>query len=197
MRGAMDWVYHHVFVLRFMRTTKKAAPLVAVGVAGLLGLGARRRSSGCERCGGARLRTAALVAVPVALAGLLVLAALPLVRGKAIDTQLQLEADRWPAWVAAGHDLDSKLPAELARDGPAGPDLRLLQVGRDARRDPAAADFETGRGALRDAVLGSARRSTCWTTVDSLVQQRRLVPGELKPLLGLMGVAARRDGHRR
>ena len=31
LRGAMLWVYQHVFVLRFARTTNKAAPLVAVG----------------------------------------------------------------------------------------------------------------------------------------------------------------------
>ena len=37
VRGTMDWIYHHIFVLSFMRTTNKAAPLVAVGVAGLLG----------------------------------------------------------------------------------------------------------------------------------------------------------------
>ena len=109
MRGAMDWVYHHVFVLRFMRTTNKAAPLVAVGVAGLLGLGARQALEWLRTLRRPRLRTAALIAVPVALAGLLVLAALPLVRGKAIDTQLQFKRIA-PAWVAAGHDLDSQLP---------------------------------------------------------------------------------------
>ena len=33
-RKAMEWIYHDVLVLRFMRTTQKAAPLVAVGMAG-------------------------------------------------------------------------------------------------------------------------------------------------------------------
>ena len=37
----MEWVYNEIFVLRFMRTTQKAAPLVAIGIAGLLGLGAQ------------------------------------------------------------------------------------------------------------------------------------------------------------
>ncbi len=40
LRSAMLWVYDRVFVLRFARTTNKAAPLVAVGLAGLLGLAA-------------------------------------------------------------------------------------------------------------------------------------------------------------
>ena len=97
----MDWVYQHVFVLRFMRTTNKAAPLVAVGVAGLLGIGsahALRRIRALDRV---RVRRAGLVAAPVAIAALLVLAALPLIRGQAIDTQLaykQIPA----AWTQAG-----------------------------------------------------------------------------------------------
>ena len=40
-REAMEWVYRNVPLLRFMRTTQKAAPLVAIGVAGLLGLAAQ------------------------------------------------------------------------------------------------------------------------------------------------------------
>ena len=39
----MEWVYRHVPLVRFMRTTQKAAPLVAIGVAGLLGAGRCRR----------------------------------------------------------------------------------------------------------------------------------------------------------
>src|SRR5262249_4042483 len=109
MRGAMDWVYHHVFVLRFMRTTNKAAPLVAVGVAGLRGLGAKQALGWLRTLQRPRLRTAALIAVPAVIVGLLVLAALPLVRGKAIDTQLQFKRIA-PAWVAAGHHLDHQLP---------------------------------------------------------------------------------------
>ncbi len=39
VRGAMEWVYEHFPLVRFMRTTQKAAPLVAAGTAGLVGLG--------------------------------------------------------------------------------------------------------------------------------------------------------------
>ena len=157
MRGAMDWVYHHVFVLRFMRTTNKAAPLVAVGVAGLLGLGARA---------GARAAANA-AAAPAAHrgagrgAGRARRAA-----GAGGAAARPRQGDRHTAAVQADRSSLGRrrtrpgqpAASELPRDGPAGPDLRLLQVGRDARRDPAAADFETGRCALRDAVLGSARR---------------------------------------
>ena len=30
LRQAMDWLYHNVFVLRFMRTNNKAAPEIPV-----------------------------------------------------------------------------------------------------------------------------------------------------------------------
>ena len=195
MRGAMDWVYHHVFVLRFMRTTNKAAPLVAVGVAGLLGLGARQALEWLRTLRRPRLRTAALIAVPVALAGLLVLAALPLVRGKAIDTQLQFKRIA-PAWVAAGHDLDSQLPQNSRAMVLPGQIFAFYKWGGtlDAilprlTSKPVAVRYETPYSDLHAVDL--------LTTVDNLVQQRRLVPGELKPLLGLMGVGERCDGHRR
>ncbi|MGZ4259475.1 MAG: alpha-(1-_3)-arabinofuranosyltransferase domain-containing protein [Solirubrobacteraceae bacterium] len=186
MRGAMDWVYHHVFVLRFMRTTNKAAPLVAVGVGGLLGLGVRQALEWLRTLRRPRLRTAALVAVPVALAGLLVLAALPLVRGDAIDKQLQFKRIA-PAWVAAGHNLDSQLPQNSRAMVLPGQIFAFYKWGGtlDAilprlTSRPVAVRYETPYSDLHAVDL--------LTTVDNLVQQRRLVPGELKPLLGLMGV---------
>ncbi|MGH3993553.1 MAG: alpha-(1-_3)-arabinofuranosyltransferase domain-containing protein, partial [Pseudonocardiaceae bacterium] len=41
LRKAMEWIYRETWIVRFMRTTQKAAPLVAVGVAGLLGIAAQ------------------------------------------------------------------------------------------------------------------------------------------------------------
>jgi hypothetical protein len=188
MRGAMDWVYHHVFVLRFMRTTNKAAPLVAVGVAGLLGLGASQALVWLRTLHRPRLRTAALVAVPAAIIGLLVLAALPLIRGKAIDTQLQFKRIA-PAWVAAGHGLDSQLPQNSRAMVLPGQIFAFYKWGGtlDAilprlTSRPVAVRYETPYSDLHAVDL--------LTTVDNLVQQRRLVPGELKPLLGLIGVGS-------
>ena len=113
MRGTMEWVYQHVFVLRFMRTTNKAAPLVAVGCGRAARAGAPgRRSHWLRALRRPRLRTAGVVAAPLALAGLLVLAALPLIRGGALDTQLQLQAD--PAGLDAGRPRTwtGQLPAD-------------------------------------------------------------------------------------
>ena len=79
MRDGMEWVYRNIALLRFMRTTQKAAPLVAIGIAGLLGLG---RASGLgppARAGaGAAAHRVGCVAAPLAAAGLIALAALPL-----------------------------------------------------------------------------------------------------------------------
>ena len=188
LRGTMDWIYHHVFVLRFMRTTNKAAPLVAVGVAGLLGLGMHRALQWLRAMRRPRFRTAAMIAAPAALAALLILAALPLVRGEAIDTQLSFKRIA-PAWVAAGHGLDRQLPANSRAMVLPGQIFAFYNWGGtlDAilprlTDKPVAVRYETPYSDLHAVDL--------LTTVDNLVQERRLLPGELRPLLQLMGVRA-------
>jgi arabinofuranan 3-O-arabinosyltransferase len=188
LRGAMDWVYHHIFVLRFMRTTNKAAPLVALGLAGLLGLGAQQALARLRALSTPVKRRAAIAAAGLALAGLVVLAALPLIQGKAIDRQLSWE--RIPApWVSAGRDLNRQLPQNaraLVLPGQVfayynwGGTLDAILPRLTSR--PVAVRYETPYSDLHAVDL--------LTTVDDLVQQRRLFPGELDPLLKLMGVRA-------
>ena len=191
VRGTMDWIYHHVFVLSFMRTTNKAAPLVAVGVAGLLGIGfahAMTRIRSINAARPPRARRAALVAAPVAMAALIVLGALPLVRGKAIDTQLSYK--RIPAaWTEAARGLDRSLPTNaraIVLPGQIfayynwGGTLDAILPRLTAR--PVAVRYETPYSDLHAVDL--------LTTIDDLVQQNRLVPGELAPLLRLIGVGA-------
>ena len=188
VRGTMVWIYDHIFVLSFMRTTNKAAPLVAVGIAGMLGLGARYALTwlGGLRVGG--VRRTALVAAPLALAGLIVLGALPLIRGEALDTQLSYK--RIPsAWVQAGRGLDRQLPQNTRAIVLPGQIFAYYNWGGplDAilprlTSRPVAVRYETPYSDLHaDDLL---------TTVDDLVQQRRLVPGELLPLLRLIGAGA-------
>lgn len=188
LRRGMDWLYYHVFVVRFMRTTNKAAPLLALGLAALLGLGARavylRLSA---RPPGTR-RTAGLVLAPVALAALLVLPSLPLFTGKAIDSQLTWK--RIPsAWKQAGHDLDRSLPQNSRAIVLPGQIFAYYRWGGtiDAllprlTSKPVAVRYETPYSDLHaDDLLIS---------IDTLVQQNRLVPGQLRQLLGLIGVRA-------
>ena len=60
----MVWLYRNVPIVAFMRTTQKAAPLVAIGVAGLLGLGAHVAWARLRALSPGRARQAALVAAP-------------------------------------------------------------------------------------------------------------------------------------
>ncbi len=160
LRGAMLWVYRHVFVLRFTRTTNKAAPLVAVGLAGLLGLTAQQLVAVTRRLGRVRLRRPATAGVAIALLAMMALAALPLIRGQAIDTQLEFK--RIPtAWRQAGQGLDRTLPAQHPGAGSSRADLRLLQVGRDARRDPASPDQRVRSRCAMRRRIPTCTPSTC------------------------------------
>ena len=188
LRGTMDWIYHHVFVLRFMRTTNKAAPLVAVGIAGLLGIGTRELLAWLFRLRAPRLRTAGIAGASLALVGLAVLVALPLIRGDAIDRQLAWKRIA-PAWVAAGQGLDRELrgndralvlPGQIFAYYHWGGTVDAILPRLTAR--PVAVRYETPYSDLHAVDLE--------TTVDDLVQQRRLLPNELGPLLRLMGAGA-------
>jgi arabinofuranan 3-O-arabinosyltransferase len=187
-REAMEWVYRNVPLVRFMRTTQKAAPLVAIGVAGLLGLAARLAWSWLLALPRGRLRRGALVAAPVALATLICLAALPLVRGTAIERQLTW--DRIPsAWTDAGADLDRELPRNsraLVLPGQifanytwGGTTDAILPRVTDR---PVAVRYETP--------YGDPRATDLLWTIDRLVNQQRLLPGQLEPLLRLIGAGA-------
>jgi arabinofuranan 3-O-arabinosyltransferase len=188
VRGTMDWIYHHIFVLSFMRTTNKAAPLVAVGVAGLLGIGFAHALRRIRSLDGAAPRRGALLAAPLAIVALMVLGALPLIRGQAIDTQLSYK--RIPAaWTQAARGLDRTLPANsraMVLPGQIfgyytwGGTLDAILPRLTAK--PVAVRYETPYSDLHAVDL--------LTTIDDLVQQNRLVPGELTPLLRLIGARA-------
>ena len=184
IRGAMEWVYHHVFSCASCARRRRPRRWWRWASRGCWGSARTWRSSACA-LRRPRLRTAALMACRSRSPGCWCWRRC---RSSAARRSTPSCSSKQiaPAWVAAGHGLDASCPRTRAR-GAAGPDLRLLQVGRDARRDPAAADrkpvavrYETPYSDLHAVDL--------LTTVDKLVQQRRLLPGELKPLLGLMGV---------
>ena len=188
VRGTMVWIYDKIFVLSFLRTTNKAAPLVAIGVAGLLGIGfahglARLRAGGRER-----VRRAGLVAAPVALAALIVFAALPLVRGDAIDTQISYK--RIPAaWTEAGQGLDRTLAANTRAIVLPGQIFAYYNWG--GTLDAILPRLTNRLVAVRyETPYSDLHAVDMLTTIDDLVQQNRLLPGELKPLLQLIGVGA-------
>ena len=177
---AMEWIYREAWLVRFMRTTQKAAPLVAVGVAGLLGLAAQLAWARLRELRSGRGRTAALVAAPAALAALIVLARCRWCAARRSTASSTGSGSPRPGRTPAR--ARPRAARELARAAAARLGLLLLQVGRNGRLDPAAAHRAAGGRALRDPALRPAR-GRALTAVDSLVQQRRLVPGQLPPLL--------------
>jgi arabinofuranan 3-O-arabinosyltransferase len=182
-RDGMEWVYRNVPLVRFLRTTQKAAPLVALGVGGLLALLVHVALGRLREAG-----RAPRVALPVALAALIVLGALPLVRGTAVEEQLAWK-EIPDAWTSAGRELDRDLaagsravvlPGQIFANYTWGgtTDAVLPRV----TERPVAVRYETP--------YSDPHANDLLWTVDRLVQQRRLLPGQLEPLLRLMGAGA-------
>ena len=200
LRSSMEWIYYHVFVTAFSgRRQGGAAPRARAR------LPARPRGTARLALAGARdlrrWRTPALIAAPTALAALILVAAWPLVEGKAIDSQLTWKQIP-TAWRQVGKALDQSLATNTRAIVLPGDVFAYYKWGGtvDAilprlTKRPVAIRYETPYADLHaDDLLG---------TIDSLVQQNRAYPGQLQPLLGLIGAGSviqgidddtRRDG---
>ncbi len=196
-REAMEWVYRNV-PLRALHA-HDAEGGAAGGDRGGRPARPRRRSwpgRACARCGAPRLRAAwRWWRRRLALAALIALAALPLVRGTAVEQQLTWKQHPQRPGPTSGADLDRELPRNCARAGAAR-----------ARSSP------TTRGAARStrSCRGSpTARSPCATrrpysrparhrpALDRRPAGAAAAPAaraSCVPLLRLMGV--RRGGHR-
>ncbi len=186
VNDGVTWTYYHVPALQFLRTMYKAAPLLALSLACLAGAGTvalidRLRDPGIRLLGSRLPAWSALI-----LLALPVMWARPLLAGHAVDSEIAY--DEIPAtWKQAMADVDRTtprdhrtmvLPGELfawyrwgGTFDPVGPAL--------ARRPVLVRQVD------RYAVPRSAQ---LLASVDDLVQQARLVPGQLDPLLRLLGV---------
>jgi arabinofuranan 3-O-arabinosyltransferase len=187
---ALEGVYYRLEPVQFLRTTYKAAPLVAIGLACLGGAAAAAGWRWLSREWGGRggvARAARPLAAAAALA-LVALAAWPLVTGQAIDSQIAY--DEVPeAWRAAARDLDRELPEgkrALVLPGQVFPFYRW-----GLPQDPILPALAERPVAVRGAVPYSDLHAVdLLVTTDSLVQQRRVLPGQLPPLLELLGAGA-------
>ncbi|MGH2949954.1 MAG: alpha-(1-_3)-arabinofuranosyltransferase domain-containing protein, partial [Solirubrobacteraceae bacterium] len=181
LRRALNFAYNNVEAVRFLRTSYKAGPLVAIGIACLAGAAVAR----------VRMRW------PVAgvVGALAVVAAWPLSTGRALDSQLLWE--RVPAsWSAAAAHVDREhsravvLPGQLYAYYDWGGTVDAILPALAER--PVAVRYAVPYADLRSVDL-------LWT-LDALVQQRRALPGQLAPLLDLLGagvVVAGADDDRR
>src|SRR4051794_12954248 len=169
LRRASNFTYNHFLPVQFLRTTYKAGPLAALGLAVLAGLAAARVPR--------RVLLVPALALPL-------IACWPLVRGRGVDDQLLW--DRIPvAWTDAARHVD-----EHAGDGRAVvlPGQLYAYYDWGGTIDPILPVLADKPVATRNAVGYADLHATdlLWT-VDALVQQRRALPGQLAPLLDLMG----------
>jgi arabinofuranan 3-O-arabinosyltransferase len=184
LNRVLEGVYYRLEPVQFLRTTYKATPLVSIGVACLAGAAAREA---WRRLGAARTRAARPLAAAAALA-LAVLSAWPLASGRAIDSQVAY--DEVPeAWRAAARDLDRELPAgtrALVLPGQVFPYYRW-----GSPQDPILPALAERPVAVRNIVPYSDLHAIdLLLGVDALVQQGRVLPDQLPPLLDLLGAGA-------
>ena len=167
LRKASNFTYNHFFPVQFLRTTYKAGPLVALGVALLAGLAAMH-----------------VRALSFAAVGLALVACWPLVSGRALDAQL-LWDDVPAAWRDAADHVD-----ENAGDGRAVvlPGQLYAYYDWGGTIDPILPAIADKPVATRNSVgFADLHAVDMLWTVDALVEQRRALPGQLEPLLDLLG----------
>jgi hypothetical protein len=182
LRRALHWSYDRVELVQFLRTTYKVGPLLALALACLAGVAAGVL---WERVRGRIALAVGAAAVAVAL---VVGWAWPLFDGRAIDGQISFDAV--PAgWERAAADLDDELPRgtrALVLPGQIFPFYRW--GGTQDALLPALVDRPVSvRGVVPYADLRAV--DLLWGT-DALLQQQRVLPGQLTPLIRLMGVGA-------
>ena len=183
LRHGLYFVYNHLAAVRFLRASYKAAPLLAIALACLAGGAAgeawwRLGGSGAVRAG---VRSACCSG-PWSWRW----RRWPLVTGRAQDAQVSFR--RIPAaWRQAASQLDRELPPSSRAMVLPGDLFSFYTWG--GTTDPILPALSRRPVAERTEVPYADLRATdlLWT-IDGLVHQQRLLPGQLAPLLSLIGV---------
>jgi hypothetical protein len=185
LERTLDWVYYNVPALQSLRTTYKAAPVLALALGCLGGASARLLITALRNVRWPRPRLVGLVAV------LLLLAAIPVLYGFPFFTGVGTDARR-------AYSIPAYWPQALRDANRTTPEGRRLMIlpgqlyawYRWGETGSAIAPAISKRPVLVRDVLRYAdpRASQLLATVDDLVQQGRLVSGQLLPLLRLMAV---------
>jgi arabinofuranan 3-O-arabinosyltransferase len=177
MRHLVTGVYYHVSLVQFLRTTYKAGALTALGLAGLggaaFGYAWARWRGGAVRAG-----------IAGAAVALLVVSCWPLVTGRAVEGQLKFKVPK--AYDSLASDLDKRPDATRAAVFP-GQLFAFYKWGGTV--DPVLPALTRHMVSERWIIPFADRRSSdLQFGVDALITQERLTPGQLNPLLSLMGV---------
>lgn len=191
LRRGLTFTYNNVEAVRFLRTSYKAGPLVALGLAVLAGLGFAhvwsllagrritlprlRRPLGPDLLRGA---------VAVGLAVVVAIAAWPLTSGRAPDRQLAFTVPSW--WKDVARDLDGADPNTRALVLPG----QLFASYRWGQTIDAILPTLTEHPVANRYIVpfSDLRATELQWGVDALVTQERLLPRQLEPLLDLLGV---------
>jgi hypothetical protein len=185
LRKASYFAYNHFPAIQFLRSTYKAGPLVLVSLAALAGLGADQLARFVVSRKGSAFAMARVL-LPVAALLVMATAAWPLVRGEAIDPAVS-----WKAIPTAWSQTASQLDASLSRNKRAMvlPGQLYSFYNWGATVDPILPAISDRPVVARSYVPWTDQRATDlqWT-IDGLVQQQRVLPGQLTALLGLLGV---------
>lgn len=183
LRRGMNFAYNHLVSLQTLRTTYKAGPLPALGLAVLGGMAA-----GVGWRALAARRSQARLLVPVAAAVVLAFAAWPLLQGRGVEEQLT-----WKDVPAAWSDVAADLDAGLGDDHRAMvlPGQLFSYYDWGGTVDPILPTLARRPVAVRQVVPFADLRSVelQWAT-DALISQRRVVGDQLARLLDLQSVGA-------
>jgi hypothetical protein len=196
LRHGLSFSYYRLTIVQALRTTYKAGPLVAVGLAVLGGMGAavlteRLRAARAAAGDGGDVREWWIVGGASIVLALLLLGgnAWPLLEGRGLDSALALPHGVPKAWSAAAAGLDRTLPAGDRAMILPGQLFAAYRWGETV--DPILPQI-TSRPVVQRSITPYAdlRADDLQWATDALVSQQRAVPGQLKPLLDLMGVGA-------
>jgi arabinofuranan 3-O-arabinosyltransferase len=180
LRTAATGAYYRVESIEFLRTTYKAGALTALGLAALGGAAFEV----AWKWVAARAVPWPRVALVVACVGAVALASWPLVTGRAVERQLAFKVP--PAWTSVASDLNARPDSSRAMELP-GQLFGYAKWGGTI--DPLLPALTDHAVTTRWIVPFADRRATelQWT-IDGLVTQDRLKPGQLPSLLDLLGV---------
>ncbi|MFN8201338.1 MAG: alpha-(1-_3)-arabinofuranosyltransferase family protein [Solirubrobacteraceae bacterium] len=185
LRSGMNFAYNRLVSLQTLRTTYKAGPLPALGLAVLGGMAAHLAWRWVAARGWSAWARPALVA---GVALVLAFSAWPLVRGRAVEDQITWKAIP-AAWQDAARDLDAGLGDDHRAMVLPGQLFSYYTWGGTI--DPILPTLARKPVAVRQVVPFADLRSVDlqWST-DALISQRRGVPEQLRRLLALESVGS-------
>jgi hypothetical protein len=186
LRAALIDVYNGVPSVQFLRTTYKAVPLLSLSLACLAGAGAAALAARAAR-GALRVRGRTVPAWSLAgLALVPAVAAAPLFLGRAVDDD-QAYGSVPAAWSAALHDADRAQPEGTRTMVVPGELFGFYDWG--GTMDPVGPAISGRPLAIREIVpYADPHSSQLQVVVDDQLQQGRILPRQLAPLLRLMDV---------